>query len=109
MLGIGMGELFIVLLIALLVFGPERLPDLARSAGRALARFNKSFEEIQRELNEGMQEVTQAARVSVPRLEQILDEPGKETGPNGAGTRPVSSEADVTNGEGQDGREDFSA
>lgn len=56
-----MGELFIVFLVALMVFGPEKLPDLARSAGRALARFNQTFDGIQKELNEGMQEVKKAA------------------------------------------------
>ncbi|MEW6082041.1 MAG: twin-arginine translocase TatA/TatE family subunit [Bacillota bacterium] len=109
MLGIGMGELFIVLLVALLVFGPERLPDLARSAGRALARFNKTFEDIQREMNEGMKEVTRAAQVNVPRLDQLLDEPEKEIGRNGAGAQPAGGEAYVSAGEGQDEREDFSA
>lgn len=67
MFSIGMGELFIVFLVALIVFGPERLPDLARSAGRALARFNQTFDGIQRELNEGMQEVKKAAEIAPSR------------------------------------------
>lgn len=65
MLGIGMGELAVILLIGLLVFGPEKLPDLARSAGRALAMFNQTFERIQQEIDEGMQEVKEAANVNL--------------------------------------------
>ncbi len=36
---LGFMELFVVLVIALLVFGPERLPELARNAGKAIAKF----------------------------------------------------------------------
>ena len=34
MFGIGLPELMVILLVAVVVFGPERLPDLARQAGR---------------------------------------------------------------------------
>ncbi|MDQ3932116.1 MAG: Sec-independent protein translocase protein TatB [Actinomycetota bacterium] len=48
----GFSEMAVVALIALLVFGPDRLPELARQAGRALARFrqetSKSVAELKR-------------------------------------------------------------
>ncbi len=47
-----MAEILVIAVIALLVFGPERLPELARNAGKALARFkaetSKSVEELRR-------------------------------------------------------------
>lgn len=46
MLGIGMQELLIILVIALIVLGPKRLPELARSLGRAFAEFRRASEEI---------------------------------------------------------------
>ena len=50
MLGIGMQELILILVIALIVFGPKRLPELARSMGRAVAEFRKASEDIKESL-----------------------------------------------------------
>ena len=42
-LGIGLPEMLIVLVIALVVFGPKRLPDLGRSLGSGMREFNDSI------------------------------------------------------------------
>lgn len=42
---IGLGEVLVVLLIILLLFGAKRVPDLARSLGRSLGEFRKGREE----------------------------------------------------------------
>jgi sec-independent protein translocase protein TatA len=42
MLGIGPMELIAVLVVALLIFGPKRLPDLGRSLGRGMREFKES-------------------------------------------------------------------
>lgn len=42
-LGIGLPEVIIVLVIALLIFGPKRLPDLGRSLGSGLREFKDSI------------------------------------------------------------------
>jgi len=49
MFGIGSGELLLVLIIALIVLGPERMPKLARDLGRALAEFRKTSDELRNE------------------------------------------------------------
>lgn len=64
-----MGELFIILLVGLIIFGPEKLPELARSAGRALAKFNQAFEGVQQEIDQGMREAREAAEVKMPSIE----------------------------------------
>jgi sec-independent protein translocase protein TatA len=41
-LGIGIPEILILLLVALLVFGPKRLPEMGRSLGRGMREFKNS-------------------------------------------------------------------
>jgi TatA/E family protein of Tat protein translocase len=52
MFGIGGQELILILVVALLVFGPKRLPELARSLGRGLAEFRRASSDLRQTLQE---------------------------------------------------------
>ena len=46
MFGIGMPEMLLILAVALIVIGPKKLPDLAKSLGKALGEFKKATSEL---------------------------------------------------------------
>jgi sec-independent protein translocase protein TatA len=43
-MNLGMGEILVLLALALLLFGAKRLPEIGRSAGSAIREFKKGFE-----------------------------------------------------------------
>jgi TatA/E family protein of Tat protein translocase len=59
MFGIGLPELVIILVVALIVFGPKKLPELAKALGKGMAEFKKATHEIKESLesNEDLQSV----------------------------------------------------
>lgn len=46
MFGLGMQELIVIFIIALLIFGPRKLPELGKALGRGIAEFRKASEEL---------------------------------------------------------------
>jgi sec-independent protein translocase protein TatA len=49
---IGMPELIIIFVIALIIFGPRKLPELGRSLGKSLAEFKRASNELKSTLEE---------------------------------------------------------
>ena len=84
---IGMPELIIILVIALIIFGPRKLPELGKSLGKSINEFKKASTELQNtleqeiKLEEQKEEKTRTATVQPPPT--VLE-------PDGALGQPVS-------------------
>jgi Tat protein translocase TatB subunit len=72
MFNVGAGELLVILLIALIVLGPEKLPDTARKIGNVMGELRRMSSGFQEEMRSAMDDVTR------PPLEAVKDEPVKD-------------------------------
>jgi len=80
MFGIGTGELLLLLVIALIVLGPERMPKLARDLGRAMAEFRKTSDELRSEFLNADKYLDAAATAAPPEPPAIAAQNAPETG-----------------------------
>src|SRR5215218_6477203 len=66
---IGMPELIIIFVIALIIFGPRKLPELGRSLGKSLAEFKKASNELKSTLEEEIRLEEQRSTLEASRVE----------------------------------------
>jgi TatA/E family protein of Tat protein translocase len=74
---IGMPELIIIFVIALIIFGPRKLPELGKSLGRSLGEFRRASNELRNTLEEEV------------RLEEQREATARQSQPAPAGPTPV--------------------
>ena len=75
MFGIGFPELIVIMVIALIVVGPKKLPDLAKALGKGMAEFRKATHEIKEslEIDEDFNEIKRDLADSIHDLEKPID------------------------------------
>ncbi len=86
MFGIGFTEIFLILAVALIVVGPSRLPDFARTAGKGIRTFQDALNGIRRDVMQGGNDPTEPQ--APPEPEQHLTERGPAYYQNLASTAP---------------------
>ncbi|MFB6119731.1 MAG: twin-arginine translocase TatA/TatE family subunit [Halobacteriaceae archaeon] len=70
---LGTPEIVLVLLIAVLLFGANKIPKLARSTGQALGEFQRGREEIEQELQEVRQDASETVNEAAQDVEQTVE------------------------------------
>lgn len=67
---LSMPHLVIIFLVALIVFGPEKLPELARNFGKVMAEFKRATGDLRAGFEEHMRELEREARVTEAKKQQ---------------------------------------
>lgn len=87
MFNIGPTELIVVLVIALIVFGPRRLPEVGRTVGRSLREFRKASQDLKDELSLNLDDD------HLPATSPAPGEPGYANWNAGPATPPANGAA----------------
>ena len=67
MLGsIGMPELILIFIVALIVFGPKKLPEIGKSLGKGLAEFKKASDDFKQSIQKEVDGLKEESRVETP-------------------------------------------
>lgn len=101
---LGSGELLVIFFVALLVLGPNKLPDAARQVGRAVNEIRRVSGGFQREMREAMQEPMRAAEQAKADLLDPFNQAastatGATTTPLGDTDPPLPSATDGRDGD----------
>jgi Tat protein translocase TatB subunit len=86
MFGLGMPEILLILAIALIVIGPQKLPELAKTLGRAMGEFKRSAQDLKRSID--MDTTLQDVKDSTTDLKDVIKDSKRK--------KPVRKKPDTT-------------
>lgn len=71
----GIWEVVAILAVVLLIFGPKKLPELARGVAKSIKEFKKASNEVEENIREGLNEAERAAAEENARKREIASTP----------------------------------
>lgn len=71
--GVGLPEMAVILVIALLVFGPKKLPEIGRSFGKAIRGFQEASREFEDEFKREAQKIEESVKMTAQLEESKPD------------------------------------
>jgi TatA/E family protein of Tat protein translocase len=73
--GLGTGEILLIFLIVLLVFGAKRIPEIAQGLGRGMREFRKAVRDVREEIDVNAPPTTPPAREQQPPAQEPPSQP----------------------------------
>ena len=71
--GIGLPEMVLIFIVALLIFGPKKLPEIGKSLGKTIKSFQDASKEFEAEIKKEVDKVSDAVDPSKPMEATIVD------------------------------------
>lgn len=63
---LGMPELIMIMVLALLLFGPKKLPEIGKQVGKALGEFKRASNDLKRTIEDEMEKASDAVKIDDP-------------------------------------------
>jgi sec-independent protein translocase protein TatB len=89
MFGLSFGELLIIAILALILLGPDKLPDAAKTFAKGLKELRRATDDLKDQLGTELSTVDEVKRTVTGALERALDAAGAEAPAPGAGVPNV--------------------
>ncbi len=75
---ISTGEIFIILIIGFLVFGPKKIPEIARKVGKGMGEIKRATNDIKKEIHEEINKIESSVKIEDSQKNNIKESSTKE-------------------------------
>lgn len=84
--GIGLPEMAVIMVLALLVFGPKKLPEIGRSVGKAIRGFQDASKDFEAEFKREAEQIEQVVKAPMEAMLEMPSQPTLSPAPDTAST-----------------------
>jgi TatA/E family protein of Tat protein translocase len=96
---LGLPELMLIFVVALIVFGPKKLPEIGRTLGKALGEFKKATDDLKNTIEREVRvdELKELRQIPSNIAASVMNPPAETVSRNEPVTEPVAVQAEVVN------------